>query len=306
MMQRIDGTWWEAVLHTLEGTCLLLGYARKVYPSQLIPPRVEPFLTQVKIPLSQIARLTIQFENEESKEESVTASVAFKTDTQISGTESPSSQPKRLEKFDFEGSESVGDLEEDSSSRGWDIYKVNRELFGVKSTYKEELYTTEIDRSAPEYKNNERKASLMATEILKGKKSDNIHVREERGDIVRSTRDEESRFSTVLGSTDPEPKKKSSTLNPNASSFSFNPSASSFAPSSGASFAAPPARPASFAAAIAGSTPPVPARPSPAMYTRGGRGGAGIRAGSRGMGCVRGRGRGGGRGRGQHPPPARK
>jgi PAB1-binding protein PBP1 len=48
----------------------------------------------------------------------------------------------------------------------WDQFAVNEKLFGVKTNFDEEAYTTKLDRSAPDYKERERKAQRIANEIL--------------------------------------------------------------------------------------------------------------------------------------------
>ena len=49
---------------------------------------------------------------------------------------------------------------------GWDQFAANEELFGVKTSFDEEAYTTKLDRSGPDFKERERKAQQIANEIL--------------------------------------------------------------------------------------------------------------------------------------------
>lgn len=61
-----------------------------------------------------------------------------------------------------------GDLE--SSSPGetaWDQFAVNEKLFGLKTDFNEEIYTTRLDRSAPGFKDREKRAIKVANEIQK-------------------------------------------------------------------------------------------------------------------------------------------
>ena len=56
-----------------------------------------------------------------------------------------------------------------ASSRGgnaWDQFATNEKLFGVKAVFDEDLYTTKLDRSAPNFKERERKAQMIANEIM--------------------------------------------------------------------------------------------------------------------------------------------
>lgn len=83
-----------------------------------------------------------------------------------------------------------------SNSKGtWDQFKANEIKFGVKNTYKEELYTTKLDKAAltPE---QIKKAEVTAREI-ENKTSDNLHIREERNQKIDSNQDEEARYSSV-------------------------------------------------------------------------------------------------------------
>ena len=48
----------------------------------------------------------------------------------------------------------------------WDQFAANEKLFGVKAGFDEELYTTKLNRDAPDYKEKERKAQQIANEIL--------------------------------------------------------------------------------------------------------------------------------------------
>jgi PAB1-binding protein PBP1 len=49
---------------------------------------------------------------------------------------------------------------------GWDQFATNEALFGVRAGFDEDAYTTKLDRSAPDYKERERKAQAIANEIM--------------------------------------------------------------------------------------------------------------------------------------------
>jgi len=53
-----------------------------------------------------------------------------------------------------------------SNGTSWDQFSVNEQLFGVKASFDEDLYTTKLDRSAPDFKERERKAQKIANEII--------------------------------------------------------------------------------------------------------------------------------------------
>ena len=48
----------------------------------------------------------------------------------------------------------------------WDQFATNEILFGVKSSFDEEGYTTGLDCSVPDFKERERKAQQIANEIM--------------------------------------------------------------------------------------------------------------------------------------------
>lgn len=59
-----------------------------------------------------------------------------------------------------------GDLES-SNGEAWDQFAANEKLFGLKTDFNEEIYTTHLNRSAPGYKDREKRALKLANEIQK-------------------------------------------------------------------------------------------------------------------------------------------
>ena len=53
-----------------------------------------------------------------------------------------------------------------SGGNQWDQFAANEKLFGVKAGFDEEAYTTKLDRSAPDFKEKEKKAQQIANEIM--------------------------------------------------------------------------------------------------------------------------------------------
>lgn len=53
-----------------------------------------------------------------------------------------------------------------TTTTSWDQFTVNEQLFGVKASFDEEVYTTKLDRNAPDYKEREREAQRIANEIM--------------------------------------------------------------------------------------------------------------------------------------------
>ncbi|XP_021648996.2 polyadenylate-binding protein-interacting protein 3 isoform X4 [Hevea brasiliensis] len=83
------------------------------------------------------------------------------------------------------------------NSRGWDQFETNEMLFGVKSTFDEELYTTKLKRG-PDMRELEKEATRIAREI-EGEDTQDLHLAEERGIHLHENLDidEETRFSSV-------------------------------------------------------------------------------------------------------------
>ncbi|XP_054781692.1 polyadenylate-binding protein-interacting protein 4-like isoform X3 [Prosopis cineraria] len=82
-------------------------------------------------------------------------------------------------------------------NRGWDQFETNETLFGVKSTFNEELYTTKLEKG-PHMRDLEKQALRIAREI-EGEETQDLHLAEERGIHLHEDFDidEEARFSSV-------------------------------------------------------------------------------------------------------------
>ncbi|XP_073013475.1 polyadenylate-binding protein-interacting protein 4-like [Typha latifolia] len=87
-------------------------------------------------------------------------------------------------------------------NRNWDQFQTNETLFGVKSTFNEELYTTKLERG-PRMRDLEREASRIAREI-EGEETEDLHLAEERGIYFDEEfdLDEEIRYSAVCRDVD--------------------------------------------------------------------------------------------------------
>jgi PAB1-binding protein PBP1 len=53
-----------------------------------------------------------------------------------------------------------------SNNTSWDQFAANEKLFGVRTHFNEDVYTTKLDRSAADFKERERKAQRIADEII--------------------------------------------------------------------------------------------------------------------------------------------
>lgn len=114
-----------------------------------------------------------------------------------------------LEKFDRKG------------HRSWDQFETNAALFGVKSTFNEDLYTTKLERG-PHMRELEKHASRIAREI-EGEDTEDLHLAEERGIYVDEDleQDEEIKYSAVRRDTDTS--KLKSFMNVPSSAHPFDP-----------------------------------------------------------------------------------
>lgn len=109
------------------------------------------------------------------------STAGFRTDTDISG--SLALRERQLQPWTSTANTDVDlSLEGLRSDAGeaWDQFKANERLFGLKTDYNEDYYTTTINRSSPAFREVEAKAQRIAREI-EGSGSSNAHVREERG-----------------------------------------------------------------------------------------------------------------------------
>lgn len=123
------------------------------------------------------------------------ATASFQTDTDISGNQTRGE--RTLQKWVPEGPDHTDFSLDSNVGAGWDQFTTNHQLFGAKSTYDENLYTTTIDRNAPSYKRREAEAERIAREI-ESSTATNAHVREERGQGVENEgEDEEDKYSGV-------------------------------------------------------------------------------------------------------------
>ena len=60
--------------------------------------------------------------------------------------------------------------------RGWDQFETNETLFGVKSTFNEELYTTKLEKG-PKTRELEKQALRIAREI-EAEETQDLHLAE--------------------------------------------------------------------------------------------------------------------------------
>jgi hypothetical protein len=124
------------------------------------------------------------------------ASQGFRTDSDISGN--LAMRERTLQRWEPAETDVDMSLETSNHATGWDQFEANERLFGAKTNYDENIYTTRLDRSDPNYKQKQADAARIAREI-EGQEVDNSHMREERGLVVPDTGDldEEDKYSGV-------------------------------------------------------------------------------------------------------------
>lgn len=130
-----------------------------------------------------------------------TVADSFRTDTEITGAQE-SSDVRSLQRWSDE-MEIAQELEPivSNGNTAWDQFTTNEKLFGAKSNYDEEIYTTRLDRSGKDFKDRERKAGILAQQILSVSllyipynfsyvaiqgSTGNIHIAEERNQEATS------------------------------------------------------------------------------------------------------------------------
>ena len=107
---------------------------------------------------------------------------SFKTDEQVTGV-AGDRREKQLQAWGS-GSGAAGGIEDDGigglslddeplggGQKGaggkWDQFATNERLYGTRTDYHEELYTTKLDRSGADYRAREQRAAQLEREILK-------------------------------------------------------------------------------------------------------------------------------------------
>lgn len=185
-----DGTVYIGIFHTFQfipnGFNVVLRLARtSVEEAEVQKPKpIESFV----IPHNQFVRISaVEVDN--------FPTTGFATDSAI-GALSGKGQERELVAWVPDDSVPLvlGGLE--GAHEDWDQFAVNRQKFDVKSTWDENIYTTPLNVSDPNYKEKAAAAAKLAREI-EGKTSSNAHIAEERGFEIDQDLDEEARYSEV-------------------------------------------------------------------------------------------------------------
>ncbi|KAG0769371.1 hypothetical protein G6F57_001480 [Rhizopus arrhizus] len=202
-----DGCKFRGVFHgaSTEGDlAIALNLAQKIFDPQspIEKDRTNPnsIINTLLIYSKDLVEITITEVNLNESSHVSERNKEFKTDTDITGRLeikerelhkwTPSEEDNTLDLLD-------GDLES-SGETAWDQFAVNEKLFGLKTDFHEEIYTTPLNRSAPGFKDRERHAIKVANEIQKISTT-NVHMLEERGILINdSGMDEEDLYGAVV------------------------------------------------------------------------------------------------------------
>ncbi|CAG8591949.1 771_t:CDS:10 [Paraglomus occultum] len=198
-----DGTKYEGLFHTActdTDMGVILKFARKLpsKPGEKMGKALSTFIILAKDCMDIYAANIDLSANDKPNNERE----GFRTDTDISGrTEIRERELHKWTPDDLVGSEIMVGLEDepgmDAGNGNWDQFAANEQLFGLKTDFDEEIYTTKLDRSKADFKERERQAIQLANEITKTQTT-NVHVLEERGVLIDDSQmDEEDRYGAV-------------------------------------------------------------------------------------------------------------
>lgn len=188
-----NGTIYEGIFHTASTEKefnIVLKWARKKTTSlNTANPPIETFIISSK-DFSFINAQEISFTSEKELDKT------FVTDSNI--TKSKEIKEKELVPWKPLASEDILNTESDlnSTNEKWDQFEVNSKKFGVTSTYKESLYTTELDKNSDFYKKKLKIAEKIAEEIEKQSTS-NVQLAIDRNQNVDNMTEEELYSSVV-------------------------------------------------------------------------------------------------------------
>jgi PAB1-binding protein PBP1 len=105
--------------------------------------------------------------------------LGFATDTDISGT-TTAPQERELKPWVNDDLPKSGSGPRQSNGAGvkdketfggeanipWDQFETNSRLFGTKTSYQEEIYTTKLNKTGPDFEKRKKEADRLASEIM--------------------------------------------------------------------------------------------------------------------------------------------
>nr|KAJ3420366.1 hypothetical protein HK105_005751 [Polyrhizophydium stewartii] len=157
----LDGSEFEGVCKTYTATRATLREARRITPGN---SGSSPVIRELVVPAADVVSMSAR-SVEAVPTTKTSDSHGFKTDTAISGG-SGFGQQRVLQKWTPSADDQGVALSLDDAPSGhWDQFAANESLFGVKTDFKEEIYTTVVDKSDPNFRKREAEAARLAAEI---------------------------------------------------------------------------------------------------------------------------------------------
>lgn len=215
-VQVIDGSVFSGIFHATNAEKdfgIILKMARVTKPGssrgqKIIPDSVQKFPSKTLIipakELVQIVAKSVSVTREGSMNEAEHHDIMI--DSSISQSRHHVDLERELEPWvpddDDDKCPELDNTFDCHWNRGWDQFEANANLFGVQSTFNEELYTTKLDRG-PQMRELEREALRLAREI-EGEDTQDRHLAEERGIQFHDKfdLDEETKYSSVFRGVD--------------------------------------------------------------------------------------------------------
>eukprot|EP01132_Coremiostelium_polycephalum_P004968 gene4968-6189_t len=243
-VQLKNGAVYDGILHSTStdkaagwGIVLSMARKREVPPVQVVTTPPIPLLVLEAKDFVQLTASGVILDN--YKDSFTPRNDGFHTDTDISGHDGVvrerelmpwnggSDTPSNID----DSLDGLGTSKSGSSLDRWDQFEANERLYGVKTTYNEEIYTTSLDRHSDSYKDRITLVEKLANEI-ENKPSGNLHLAEERGQVVGTDYDEEERFSSVVRKNQPATNSSTNLSPPTGSNIHVVPSTEKYVPPS--------------------------------------------------------------------------
>ncbi|GIL92012.1 hypothetical protein Vretimale_18512 [Volvox reticuliferus] len=213
-VQVANGMVYEGVFGSLQndstGVSFILKYAKIIKDPKAASDRTAlaekpvPILT---IPASELVQLFAKDVrlSPEDLSGADRSEIGFETDAAISRGRGGCVRELQPWQPDEGDDTSFLSLESTGGSSNWDQFAVNRDRFGVQTTWSEHFYTTKINPE--ECRITEAEAQRIANEIENSgvTNTTNIHLLEERGGELAPDADEEALYGAVIRESRPAP-----------------------------------------------------------------------------------------------------
>jgi hypothetical protein len=163
----------------------------------------------VIVPSSNLSYLTINGKIELNRNG---GSNELRTDGAIRGASIKHLEGRELQAAtSWLGSETSATMANHNNKTSWNQFEANKKLFNVQSSYDENIYTKKLDKNSLS-KAEMDKADRIAREI-ESTTSDNVHIKEERGQQQEREIDEEDMYGGVIRDSSTSPSKKDNDTN---------------------------------------------------------------------------------------------